>query len=522
MTASLLEQLADLPKAEADALIRAMAPGEANAFEYDWRYRARPQQLPPAGSWRVWLLMAGRGFGKTRCGAEWVRSQVKAGRGRIALVGPTAADARNVMVEGESGILAISPGRERPLYEPSKRRLTWPNGAVATTYSADEPERLRGPQHDAAWCDELAAWRYPEAWDMLMFGMRLGADPRTVVTTTPRPAKLIRALVRDPICVVTRGSSYENRGNLAPAFFDQIIRKYEGTRLGRQELEAELLEDTPGALWSYASIEASRLSSAPEMTRVVVAIDPAVTSGEEADETGIVVAGKDKNGHGYVLDDISGRYPPTEWARLAISAYVRHRADRIVAEVNNGGDMVGATLRMVDPNVAFTAVRASRGKVVRAEPVSALYQQGRIHHIGTFSQLEDQMTNFTSDIDRAAAGYSPDRVDALVWAFSDLLVERMESEGIYELYRQQAEAAEQRRKPQPTQHRAPARLGGVVRGAEEERLNQGSARAEMYMGDLDNLSMPLGGGRERETSGLDSHPLSPADPTSIARLHDEV
>ena len=231
MTASLLEQLADLPKAEADALIRAMAPGEANAFEYDWRYRARPEQLPPAGSWRVWLLVAGRGFGKTRSGAEWVRAEVKAGRRRIALVGPTAADARQVMVEGASGILAISPDPERPLYEPSKRRLTWPNGAVATTYSADEPERLRGPQHDAAWCDELGAWRYPEAWDMLMFGMRLGADPRTVVTTTPRPAKLIRDLVRDPICVVTRGSSYENRTNLAPAFFDQIIRKYEGTRL---------------------------------------------------------------------------------------------------------------------------------------------------------------------------------------------------------------------------------------------------------------------------------------------------
>ena len=277
MTASLLEQLADLPKAEVDALIRAMAPGEANAFEYDWRYRARPEQLPPAGSWRVWLLMAGRGFGKTRSGAEWVRAEVKTGRRRIALVGPTAADARNVMVEGASGILAISPDRERPLYEPSKRRLTWPNGAVAATYSADEPERLRGPQHDAAWCDELAAWRYPEAW-------------------TPRPAKLIRDLVRDPICVVTRGSSYENRGNLAPAFFDQIIRKYEGTRLGRQELEAELLEDTPGALWSHGSIEASRLRSAPAMTRVVVAIDPAVTSGEEADETGIIVAGKDHNG----------------------------------------------------------------------------------------------------------------------------------------------------------------------------------------------------------------------------------
>src|ERR1700719_533731 len=251
-----------------------MAPGAAAAFEYHWRYRARPEQLPPGGSWRVWLLMAGRGFGKTRCGAEWVRAEVKAGRRRIALVGPTAADARDVMVEDESGILAISPDPERPIYEPSKRWLTWPNGAVATLFSADEPERLRGPQHDAAWCDELGAWRYPEAWDMLMFGMRLGADPRTVVTTTPRPAKLIRDLVRDPTCVVTRGSSYENRANLAGAFLQQIIKKYEGTRLGRQELNAELLDDVPGALWSRALIEAAR----PPMGFVMPAMVPTGSS----------------------------------------------------------------------------------------------------------------------------------------------------------------------------------------------------------------------------------------------------
>src|SRR6202043_4115069 len=258
-----------------------MAPGAAAAFEYDWRYRARPEQLPPGGSWRVWLLLQGRGLGKTRCGAEWVRAEVKAGRRRIALVGPTAADARDVMVEGEAGILAISPDHERPLYEPSKRRLTWRNGAVATTFSADEPERLRGPQHDAAWCDELGAWRYPEAWDMLMFGMRLGADPRTVVTTTPRPAKLIRDLVRDPTCVVTRGSSYENRANLAGAFLQQIIKKYEGTRLGRQELNAELLDDVPGALWSRTLIEAARPPMGfvmPDLVRVVVAIDPAAST----------------------------------------------------------------------------------------------------------------------------------------------------------------------------------------------------------------------------------------------------
>jgi phage terminase large subunit-like protein len=421
VTASLVDRLADLPKAVADALIRAVALNEAQAFEYDWRYRARPEQLAPEGSWRTWLLMAGRGFGKTRCGAEWVRGAVQAGHRRIALIAPTAADVRDVMVEGESGILAIHPDEERPLYEPSKRRLTWPKDAQATTYSADEPERLRGPQHDAAWCDEVGAWRYPEAWDMLMFGMRLGRDPRTVVTTTTRPTKLIRELVRDPTCIVTRGSSYENRGNLAPAFFQQIVRKYEGTRLGRQELEAELLEDTPGALWNHGLIEAGRLRTPPELVRVVVAIDPAVTSGEESDETGIVVVGRDGKGHGYVLADCSGRYAPNEWAKIAITAYKTHGADRIVAEVNNGGDMVEATIRMIDPNVAFKEVHASRGKVVRAEPVAALYEQGRAHHIGGFGPLEDQMTNFTSDFDRDAAGYSPDRVDALVWAFTELL-----------------------------------------------------------------------------------------------------
>ena len=458
MTASLLEQLADLPKAEVDALIRAMAPGEATAFEYDWRYRARPEQLPPVESWRVWLLMAGRGFGKTRCGAEWVRAEVKAGRRRIALVGPTAADARDVMVEGEAGILAISPDHERPLYEPSKRRLTWRNGAVATTFSADEPERLRGPQHDAAWCDELGAWRYPEAWDMLMFGMRLGADPRTVVTTTPRPAKLIRDLVRDPTCVVTRGSSYENRANLAGAFLQQIIKKYEGTRLGRQELNAELLDDVPGALWSRALIEAARPPMGfvmPDLVRVVVAIDPAASSGEDADETGIIVAGKDKDSRGYVLADLSGHHTPIEWARIAVAAYKSHGADRIVAEVNNGGEMVEATLRVVDDNVAYTAVHATRGKVVRAEPVAALYEQGRIRHMGAFTALEDQMCEFTPDLDRSkpkrdptdpsslgmgGARSSPDRADALVWAFTELLVEEIGSWGIYETTRRKAEA----------------------------------------------------------------------------------
>src|ERR1700730_15080510 len=380
------------------SMANAFAAQLADALRNSWTAVARPNQLPPLGDWwQIWLLLAGRGFGKTRTLAEWVCDKAASEQAsRIALVAATAADARDVLVEGESGILAVAPPRFRPVYEPSKRRLTWPNAAIATTFSAEEPERLRGPQHDAAVCDELGSWSRPETWDMLQFGLRLGRNPRCLVATTPRPTKLIRELLaregRD--VVVTRGSTYENRANLAPAFFDQVIRKYEGTRLGRQELEAELLEDTPGALWSPGLIEASRLQSAPEMTRVVVAIDPAVTSGEEADETGIVIAGKDNKGHAYVLADISGRYPPTEWARLAITAYATHGADRIVAEVNNGGDMVEATIRMVDPNVAFTAVRASRGKVVRAEPVVALYEQGRAHHIGAFPQLEDQMTSF--------------------------------------------------------------------------------------------------------------------------------
>jgi phage terminase large subunit-like protein len=295
--------------------------------------------------------------------------------------------------KGESGILAVAPSWFRPVYEPSKRRLTWPNGAIATTFSAEEPDRLRGPQHDAAICDELASWSRPETWDMLQFGLRLGRNPRCLVATTPRPTKLIRELLarEGGDVAVTRGSTYDNRANLAPGFFAQVIRKYEGTRLGRQELNAELLEDTPGALWSHAIIDAARVAAAPSLQRVVVAIDPAVTSGENADETGIIVVGKDANGHGYVLQDLSGRYSPTEWSKIAVTAYRTHRADRIVAERNNGGDMVQATIRMVDPSVALSTVWASRGKVARAEPVSALYEQGRMHHVGSFPQLEDQI-----------------------------------------------------------------------------------------------------------------------------------
>jgi phage terminase large subunit-like protein len=419
-------RLAAMARGAREAALNGLSDAETLALLHSWEFWARPNQLPPPGGWRVWLLLAGRGFGKTRCGAEWVRAQVETGGARrVALVAPTAADLRDVMIEGESGLLAIAPPRFRPLYEPSKRRLTWPNGAVATAFSADEPERLRGPQHDAAWCDELAAWRYPEAWDMLMLGLRLGSEPRAVVTTTPKPVRLIRELLAREAAgevAVTRGSTYENRANLAPAFLAQIVRRYEGTRLGRQELEAELLEDVPGALWSRARLEQPglRVAAVPELRRIVVAIDPAATSGAEADETGIIVAGLGADGHGYILEDLSGRFAPLDWARQAIAGYRRHEADRIVAEVNNGGEMVAATLRMVDPAVPVTAVRASRGKAVRAEPIAALYEQGRVHHLGAFPALEDQMCAFAQD--PARGGQSPDRVDALVWALSELMV----------------------------------------------------------------------------------------------------
>ena len=444
LSASSIASLSKLPRDQALQNLKSNRVQDL-VLDLEWYLRiARESQKPPPGDWRVWLLIAGRGFGKTRTGAEFVRASVACGVARrIALVAPTALDARSVMVEGESGLLAIGPPRERPDYEPSLHRLTWPNGAIATTYSADEPNRLRGPQHDLAWCDELAAWRYPAAWDMLMFGLRLGDDPRAVVTTTPRPIKLLRDLIADPKVVTTRGRTIENQENLAPAFLEQIVRRYQGTRLGRQELDGELLDDMPGTLWRRGIIEATRVTplpelARPELARIVVAIDPAVSAHEDSDETGIIVAGRDGNGHGYVLADASGRYAPTEWARVAIAAYGAHKADRIVAEINNGGDMVEATLRMIDPNVPFSAVRATRGKVARAEPVAALYEQGRIHHIGAFPQLEDQMCSFTSDFDRIAADYSPDRVDALVWALTELLVEPRAGDGIFETYRRLA------------------------------------------------------------------------------------
>ena len=388
---------------------------------YQWRgWRARPNQVAPEGDWGVWLILAGRGFGKTRAGAECIREQVENNLcGRVALVGETSADVRDVMIEGESGILSISRPDFKPLYEPSKRRLIWPNGATAMAYSGDEPDQLRGPQHDGAWADEPAKWKYPlEAWDNLEFGLRLGSRPRIVATTTPRPIKLIRDLLQDPMTVVTRGSTYDNAANLAPSFMERMAKKYEGTRLGRQELHAEMLDDVPGALWQRQNIEQHRVSRVPDLVRIIVGVDPAMTSGEDANETGIIIAGKSRDGHVYVLEDLSCRLSPDAWGRRAVSGYRRHRADRIVAEVNNGGDLVERLLRVVDPSVSYRAVRAARGKVTRAEPVAALYEQGHVHHLASFAALEDQMCAFTPD----QYDGSPDRVDALVWAITELLL----------------------------------------------------------------------------------------------------
>ena len=358
--------------------------------------------------------MAGRGFGKTRSGAEFVRSQIEQRKAnRVALIGKTPADVRDVMIEGESGLLNISPPWNKPKYEPSKRKLTWNNGAIALTFSSYEPDQLRGPQFDLAWCDELRTWAYAqETWDNLMLGLRLGEHPRVIVTTTPSPIALLRNLLKQTTTVITKGSTYENRAFLAPSFFEQIVSRYKGTRLGRQEIEAELLDDTAGALWRRSDI---KYKSIPDLLRVVVAIDPATTSGEGADETGIVVAGKGVDGFYYVLADRSIRVSPDAWAKRAIQAYRDFNGDRIIGETNNGGEMVGLTLKTVDSNIPYKAVHASRGKQARAEPISALYEQGKVFHKEPFEELEDQLCMWTPE-----SGASPDRLDALVWAITEL------------------------------------------------------------------------------------------------------
>jgi phage terminase large subunit-like protein len=360
----------------------------------------------------VWLILAGRGFGKTRAGAEQVIIWARTPKQRIALVAGTAADVRDVVVEGESGILACSPPWCMPTYQPTKRRLTWPNGTIATTYSGDAPAQLRGPQHHHTWCDEVAKWRYAqEAWDNLELGLRLGQHPQVVATTTPRPIPLLRQLLADPGTVVTRGSTYENTINLASTFKDRILNRYEGTRLGRQELYAELLEDTPGALWTRLLLEATRVRQVPPLRRIVIGLDP-------GNEAGIIVAGLGDDGHGYVLADLSINGSPATWAGQAIAGYHKYKANVIVAEANHGGDMVIATIGTQDDKAATKKVWASQGKYARAEPCSALYERGLVHHVGMLATLEDQLCNWVP----GEGLPSPNELDACVWALTELML----------------------------------------------------------------------------------------------------
>lgn len=427
-----------LPEAQRAAFIAELSDDEADELVHDWPALARANQLTPADvpPWVTWLLLAGRGFGKTRTGAEWVRERVKKGTKILGLIAPTASDIRKVMIEGPAGLLAVCWEKDvdvngdpmgLPIYEPSKTRVTWQNGAVAHLYSAEEPDRLRGPQHEALWCDELATWQDAEgAWDMAMFGLRLGDKPQVCVTTTPKPIPIIRELVADPTTVITRGTTYENRANLAATFFDKIVRKYEGTRLGRQELEAAILSEAEGALWSRDLIKnvplpgyfATAAAYARTLARVVVAVDPPASSKGENALCGIVVSGSDFNGRGKVLADWSGRMKPGEWGAKVVQAYDEFGADRIVAEANQGGEMVAHTINTVRKNLPVTLVYASKGKQARAEPVQGLYEKGQVDHVGAFPELEDQMCTWEPLTGMA----SPDRLDALVWGLTHLQI----------------------------------------------------------------------------------------------------
>jgi phage terminase large subunit-like protein len=490
-----LSKLEDLTDEEADDLL------------HTWELWARPNQLEPAPvlengeHWVTWLILAGRGFGKTRCGAETIIKWVREGKcKRIALVAEDSADARDVMVEGESGILACSPRDFKPKYEPSKRRLTWPNGAQATLFSAEDYDSLRGPQFDGAWCDELCKWRYAqEAWDNLQFGLRLGDHPQQLVTTTPRPMELLKDIILRSDTAITKGTTMENLINLAPPFRKAVVEKYEGTRIGRQELNAELLDDTPGALWSRTMIDESRLRPVdsltpihlPHFSRVIVAVDPAKEIGEAAAETGIVVVGRDSEGRGYVLEDLSLAGSPEEWGRAAVIAFDEWEADNIVYEANQGGEMVAAVLRGAARSlkddlmrtadfVPLKAVHATRGKYVRAEPVSQLYEQKRVHHVGTFPELEDQMCEFTPD---GNMGYSPDRMDALVWGLTELMVGSISHEGLMDYYRQEAKAVADR-----LTGKAPALTGTLISLQAPQGINTAfGADGEKYMVDQDGL-----------------------------------
>ena len=400
-------------------------------IEYDWfGIWARDDQQPPMdnANWRNWLILGGRGAGKTRAGAEWVKA-LATGQGlgqsqrarRIALVAPTFDEARMVMIEGVSGLLAIHDESWRPVFEPSKRQLTWPNGSVAQVFTAEEPDGLRGPQFHAAWCDELAKWKQADnAWNMLQFALRLGQNPRALITTTPRPNHLLKRLLLDPGTVTSRSTTFDNSANLPKSFLDEVTKRYGGSRLGRQELNGELIEDDPEAIFKRDFIEKGRVSVVPELKRIVVAVDPPAGFGPTSNACGIVCAGLGFDGRCYVLDDYSSHgLRPAQWAKRVVALYHARKACRVVAEVNQGGAMVEQVLREVEGGLSFRATHATRGKQARAEPVAALYEQGRVSHVGAFPELEDEMCSMIGE-----GRKSPDRLDALVWAVSDLMLRR--------------------------------------------------------------------------------------------------
>lgn len=414
--------------------LETLTDKELLILKYEWNLWARHNQKAPEGPWNKWLINAGRGFGKTRTGAELVRYWAENNPNwHIALVGRTTDDVIKTMIEGPSGILACCPPWNKPTFIANKKQITWSNGAKASYYTAEKPDQLRGPNHHAAWADELAAWQRMETWDQLMFTLRLGNNPQVVITTTPRPIKIIKELTLDSKdnknIQITTGSTFDNKANLADTFLTDLMKKYEGTRLGRQELYAEILEDSEGALWNYKNIEINRITldtnkqTMPQIqeylnncVEIVVAIDLAVTSNEDSDETGIIVAGKTINDVYYIIEDASGIYNPAEWADKAIELYKKYQANYVVAETNQGGDMIQHTLNTRGFNIPFKGVHASKGKATRAEPISSLYEQNLVKHLGNFNILEDQMTTWIPGVSK----YSPDRMDALVWAITSL------------------------------------------------------------------------------------------------------
>lgn len=428
------DTLRKLPKNQVDEVFKQLGTKKVEELKHTWSFWARDEQLEPEGDWNTWFVNAGRGFGKTRAGVEWVREQVKRGAKRIAAVAATNSDIERVMVKGESGFLNVCWKGDKtykggkmgyPEWSPTKRTLSWENGAQVQFFSAEEPERLRGPQFELAWCDELAAWnKDQDTWAMLQFCMRLGKHPRIMVTTTPKPTKLVREILKNPTTHTTTGSTFDNAANLAGTYLKAVKEQYEGTRLGRQELYAEVLEEAEGALWTTDMLDKASIKheDLPHLNRIVVSIDPAVTANAESDMTGIVVAGIDVNGVAYVLGDYTERLSPQGWASKAISLYHQYSADRIVAERNQGGDLVRRTIEVEDETVPIKLVHASRGKYARAEPVSALYERGMVKHVSnppdgaSLNELETQLRTW----EPLGSIGSPDRLDACVWAITEL------------------------------------------------------------------------------------------------------